>query len=235
MKRKGWYEALANALQKEYKGESPVMSLATIQGPSTPRVRTHLQRAFITASAHPTLPLILSTTDVRSPKVTHLAANATTEVVYWTPSTLEQFRVLGRASVVPEVGYPGTYPSPRGVVYEALEKEGFDWEAKRVETFDQMSAHMKATWCRPAPGTPLTRGEEETKGWPEKLPKLGEATDEREKKNLAVALSNFALLVIEPFEVDYIEFRVQPERRTLFERDWEDERAVEFKETLVVP
>ena len=148
---------------------------------------------------------------------------------------MEQFRILGRASIVPEVGYSGAYPAPKGVVYEALKKEGFDWEAKRVETFDRMSGQMKATWCRPVPGTPLRGGKEEMKKWPETLPKLGEAKDEGERKNLATALGNFALLLIEPFEVDHVEFMVQPDRRTRFERNWEDEGSVEFKETLVVP
>ncbi|KAF8555137.1 hypothetical protein OG21DRAFT_1411372, partial [Imleria badia] len=215
-----------------------VMQFATIEAPATPRVRTLIQRAFITASAYPTLPLILSTTDIRVPKVTQLAANAIVEAVYWTPSTQEQFRILGRASIVPERGYRGAYPAPRGVVYEALDKEGFNWEAKRVETFDGMSGHMKATWCRPVPGTPLEGGEDEMKGWPKTLPKLGEARNDKERRNLETALSNFALLLIEPFEVDYVEFGVPPDRRdrrTRFERDWEDECSVEFKETLVVP
>lgn len=136
---------------------------------------------------------------------------------------------------MPEPNYGGAYPKPRGVVYEALEKEGFDWEAKRAEIFDRMSGHMKATWCRPTPGTPLKGGEEEMKKWPVKLPKLGEAENEEDKKNLATALSNFSLLLIEPFEVDYLELGVFPNRRTFFKRDWEDEGSVEFEETLVVP
>jgi len=211
------------------------MQLATIEAPSRPRVRSHLQREFITASAYPTLPLILSTTDVRTPKVTQLAANDIVEAVFWTPSTLQQFRILGRASIVPEVGYSGGYPAPRGVVYGALDEEGFDWEAKRVATFDRMSGRMKATWCRPVPGTPLRGGEEEMKKWPETLPKLGEARDEGERENLAKALGNFALLLIEPFEVDRVEFVAPHDRRTRYERDWEDEGSVEFRETLVVP
>ena len=214
------------------------MQFATIGAPATPHVRTLVQRAFLTASAYPTLPLILSTTDVRTPKVTQLAANAIAEAVYWTPSTQEQFRILGRASIVPMVGYKGPYPAPKGVVYEALGKEGFDWEAKRVATFDAMSGHLKATWCRPVPGTPLVGGEEEMKKWPKTLPKWGEAKTEEEKRELETALANFALLLIEPFEVDYLELGVPPDmrdRRTRFERDWKDEHSVKFKETLVVP
>lgn len=212
-----------------------VMQLATIEAPRTPRVRSLIHRAFLTASTLPTLPLILSTTDIRSPKVVQLTTNPVVEAVYWTPSTQEQFRILGRASVVPAQTYEGSYPAPRGVVYEALQREGLEWETKRVETFDRMSGHMKATWCRPVPGTPLEGGEEEMKQWPVRLPKLGEAKDEGDKRQLEAALGNFALLLIEPFEVDYVEFGVQPERRRLFERDWKDERSVEFKETSLVP
>ena len=209
------------------------MQLATIEPPNTPRVRSLIQRAFLTASTLPTLPLILSTTDIRTPKITQLTAQRTVEIAYWTPSTQEQFRILGRASIVSARDRGPHPPLPMtGVVYDALAKEGFDWEAKRVEVFDGMSGHMKATWCRPVPGTPLVGGEDEMKKWPVTLPKLGEATNEGEKRQLAVALSNFALLLVEPFEVDYVELGVTPNRRTMFEREGE---SVEFKETLVVP
>lgn len=214
------------------------MQLATIEPPNTPHVRSLIQRAFLTASTLPTLPLILATTDIRTPKITQLNAHRTVELVYWTPRSQEQFRILGRASIVPAKGYPGPYPAiptQGAAVYAALAKEGFDWEAKRVAVFDAMSGHMKATWCRPVPGTPLVGGEEEMKTWPARLPKLGEAADEEEEALLGEALGNFALLVVEPFEVDYVELGVVPNRRRVFERGWEDEGSVEFKETWVVP
>jgi pyridoxamine 5'-phosphate oxidase len=157
------------------------------------------------------------------------------EAVYWTASTQEQFRIIGRASIVPTPNYQAPYPSPSGRVFDELAKEVFDWEKKRVEVFDSMSGHMKATWCRPVPGTPLKGGDEEMKKWPEKLPKLGEAESEEDKKNLAFALENFALLLVEPFEVDLLELGVQPNKRTNFKRDWEDPNAIEFKETALVP
>ncbi|KAF8131548.1 pyridoxamine 5'-phosphate oxidase-domain-containing protein [Boletus edulis] len=227
MARKAWHEALASALQKE---DQAVMQFATLEAPSTPRVRSLIHRGFITASTLPTLPLILTTTDIRTPKVTQLATNNVIEAVYWTPSTQEQFRVLGRASIVPAPGYSRPYPAPKGVVYDALLKEGFDWEEKRVAVFDAMSGSMKATWCRPVPGTPLD--EDEMKKWPKRLPKVGEAGSEAEKRLLGVALGNFALLMVEPFEVDYVELGVVPNRRTRCERE---EGSVVFKETLVVP
>jgi len=142
-----WYEALASALQNEdqageYRTICPisassshlVMQFATLEA-NRPRVRSLIHRGFITASALPALPLILATTDIRTPKVTQLATHDVIEAVYWTPSTREQFRILGRASIVPAPGYTGPYPAPGphgGVVYDALAREGFDWEARRV-------------------------------------------------------------------------------------------------------
>ncbi|KAF8844181.1 hypothetical protein BDN67DRAFT_963289 [Paxillus ammoniavirescens] len=219
--RKGWYNALARALNEEgERGE-----LATLEAPNAPRVRSLVHREFLTTTAILDLPLLFTTTDVRTPKVSQMNAEPRVEAVYWTAGTQEQFRIIGRASIIPTPYYQGPYPSPKV----------FDWEKKRVEVFDSMSGHLKATWCRPVPGTPLEGGEEEMKKWPEKLPKLGEAESEENKKNLAFALENFALLLVEPFEVDLIELGVQPNKRTSFKRDWEDPNSIEFKETALVP
>ena len=57
-----------------------------------------------------------------------------------------------------------------GSAYAALAKEpNFDWEAKRVEVFKTMSAHMKASWCRPTPGSKLSEDDDEAKKWPERV------------------------------------------------------------------
>jgi len=137
---------------------------------------------------------------------------------------------------VPAPGYGGgAYPAPTGVVHKALCDEGFDWEAKRVDMFDHMSGRMKAGWCRPVPGTPLGEdGEEEMRRWPQRLPKIGEAVGEEDKRNLEMALSNFALVLVELVEVDYVELGGELDRRTRFERD-DSEGGVGWKATLVVP
>jgi hypothetical protein len=112
----------------------------------------------------------------------------------------------------------------------ALEREGFDWEAKRKDVFDSMSRHMKATWCRPTPGIRLDGGAEESAKWPEMLPKLGKEESGDEKKNMEVALGNFALVVIDPNEVDYVELGKIPNERTRFTRTpeglWSEEAVV---------
>jgi len=94
---------------------------------------------------------------------------------------------------------------------------------------------MKAGWCRPVPGTPLGEdGEEEMRRWPQRLPKIGEAVGEEDKRNLEMALSNFALVLVELVEVDYVELGGELDRRTRFERD-DSEGGVGWKATLVVP
>jgi hypothetical protein len=93
-----------------------------------------------------------------------------------------------------------------------------------------MSGYMKASWCRPSPGTKLEGGYEEAKKWPQDLPKLGEAETEEDKQNLETALGNFALVLIDPFEVDFVELGVIPNQRTVFARHGED-----WVEEIVVP
>ncbi|KAF8435686.1 hypothetical protein L210DRAFT_914415 [Boletus edulis BED1] len=231
MARKAWHEALASALQKE---DQAVMQFATLEAPSTPRVRSLIHRGFITASTLPNPP-------------THPHHDRRPNAQSHT--TRDQQRHRGG---VLDPKHPRAVPSPRtGIdrtcagVLEALprterrglrrtpQKRDFDWEEKRVAVFDAMSGSMKATWCRPVPGTPLgENGEEEMKKWPKRLPKVGEAGSDAEKRLLGVALGNFALLMVEPFEVDYVELGVVPNRRTRCERE---EGSVEFKETSVVP
>jgi len=119
---------------------------------------------------------------------------------------------------------------------EDLGGAGFDWEKKRVETFEGMSGHMRASWVRPVPGTPLPGGYAAAKAWPESLPKLAEVEQgkggEETKKLVKDALKNFALVVINPLEVDYVELGVVPNQRTHF---WRERGTGEWVEEVVVP
>lgn len=91
---------------------------------------------------------------------------------------------------------------------------------------------MRASWCRPVPGTPLKGGYDDALEWPESVPALGDAKNEEEKKNVEEALKNFALVVIEPFEVDFVELGTRPEKRTIYRRKPQE---TEFTVTIVVP
>jgi len=87
---------------------------------------------------------------------------------------------------------------------------------------------MKASWCRPVPGSRLEGGQEEARKWPVRLeePKPG---DEEGKRLWEMSLANFALVVIEPHDVDYVELGIVPNRRTRFWRKdggWDEEELV---------
>jgi pyridoxamine 5'-phosphate oxidase len=210
-----------------------------------PHVRSHAFRSFIAEPAFADKPLLMTTTDIRTPKVYHIRANSRVEVVWWISATNEQFRIAGRAIVIPSPAHTYSDGDHHGKIFEgsslALRTPNFndydfgrggaladfDWERKRIEAFDLMSGRMKASWCRPTPGTPLT---EDPTTWPETLPKLDEANSNAEKQNLRTALANFALLLIDPYYVDYVELGVMPHRRTGFEFGPDG-----WKETALVP
>lgn len=166
------------------------------------------------------LPIVLTTTDIRTPKVQQILANDTVQICWWIAPSGEQFRLTGKATLVPE---PGRTPKSGG--------SGFDWEAKRVQIFDSLSDHMRAGWCRPTPGTPMPGGYEDAKKWPLAVPTTTGATTEEEKKLVKQALGNFALVLIEPTYVDWIQISVVPNRRTLFRRGGDGS----WTETIVVP
>ena len=210
----------------------PAFQLASIDANNIPRVRSCIHREFLGAKASPSLPLLLSTTDIRTPKCVQILSNPDIECVFWAESTQEQYRVTGKISIIPTPAHPyyAQFDPFRGPALTALKNEGIDWEEKRTESFNSMSAHMKATWCRPAPGSKLDGGYEEGNKWPDKLPKLGEAKNEEEKRNLEQALGNFALMVIDPVEVDFVELGVVPNQRTKFTRE-----GGKWVEQIVVP
>lgn len=234
-----WYPALVQALDRveQVDNMKGVFQLATYDHPSrTPRVRSHILRSFVTPSKHPSLPLLVSTTDIRTPKVTQVTDANGVEAVFWTEPTLEQFRISGRISLVPSSSYAGSYPdipSPgHSILFDALRQENLNWEQTRLSTFNHLNGRMRASWCRPVPGTPLKGGYDDALEWPESLPALGEAKDEEEKRNVEKALENFALVIIEPLEVDFVELGTRPEKRTMYRRNL---RETEFTETIVVP
>ncbi|KAK7464365.1 hypothetical protein VKT23_006532 [Stygiomarasmius scandens] len=240
-----WKTAISNALEKSSK--SNVIQLATIDANSTgpiPKVRSLIFRSFLTPSGSASQPLLLSSTDIRTQKVQQLNTNHKLELAWWIEGTQEQFRVSGIGCVVPareDESYEiferfvqstrsGTSTSSGGLA--ALVRENFDWEKKRVEVFKTMSSHMKASWCRPVPGSPLIGGEDEAKKWPKTVeePKDGDG-DEENRRNWETALRNFALVLVDPTEVDYVELGVIPNKRTKF---WRTEEG-QWEEMALVP
>jgi len=233
-----WKIALTKALSEHEK--SAVIQLATVDSYSStgpiPHVRSHIFRDFLSAKSTPSLPLLLTTTDIRTPKISQIIQNPNVEVAWWIDGTQEQYRIAGLAHIVsaPDHTLHSNFAntvSTGSPALAALQREGFDWEAKRKDVFNSMNGSMKATWCRPPPGSRLHGGAEEAAKWPETLPKLGEAEGEDEENNLKMAFRNFALVVIHPMEVDYVELGKMPNQRTRFtlrarEERWSEESIV---------
>ncbi|KAF9469639.1 pyridoxamine 5'-phosphate oxidase-domain-containing protein [Collybia nuda] len=231
-----WKTAITSALAEHEK--SVVFQLATID-PTTPvpLVRSHIFRASLSPTSSPSLSLIVTTTDIRTPKVSQIVSNPHVQLAWWIDGTQEQFRITGLASVIPFPTHAlyrhfidNAKNALSGSALAGLNREGFDWEAQRQKMFKGMSGHMKASWCRPVPGSPLVGGEEEAKRWPVKLEEPREDSDEETKKNWETALGNFALVIVDPTDVDMVELGVVPNRRSRFWRtasgEWESEALV---------
>ena len=171
---------------------------------------------------------------------------------------MEQYRIRGKAWILPsqeatqsDQGNLGirdrqdkekaTIGTTAKVLFDTFpgmrlrgDEVNYDWERKRKEVFNSMSGRMRAAWARPIPGSSLPSG---NNNWPETLPGLDDDDETQadkqasEKAEVAYAFKNFALVVIEPEEVDYVELGVTPNRRTVFRCIGEEE----WVETAVVP
>jgi hypothetical protein len=154
-----------------------------------------------------------------------MIANPHVQIAWWIDGSQEQYRIAGKAHIIPAPGHA----LHRHFVHTLSEGQNYDWEAKRIEVFKKMSPVMKASWCRPTPGSRLEGGEDEAKKWPVEIeePKPG---DEEGKRLWDMSLSNFALVIIEPQDVDYVELHPIPNRRTRFWRTsgdvWNEEALV---------
>jgi len=206
------------------------MQLATVDK-TVPQVRSCIIRELISPDGIEHLPIVLTTTDIRTPKVEQILANDTAQINWWIEPSMDQFRLTGKVSLVPEPSN-GVIHSGGNAAFERLSAGGFDWEAKRVQIFDSLSGRMRASWCCPmAPGSPMEGGYEEAKKWPKDVPTSTGATNEKEKELVEQALGNFTLVLIEPTFVDWVQLGVVPNQRTFFYRG-DDES---WTETIVVP
>lgn len=95
---------------------------------------------------------------------------------------------------------------------------------------------MKASWCRPTPGSPLIDDSAKADPWPERLEDPGSDVAKEsyaEAKRLwDIALNNFALVVIDPYEIDFVDLSLIPNERILFTKQkgslglWDEQKLV---------
>jgi len=177
--------------------------------------------------------LLISTTDVRTPKVTQIISHPDIELVWWIASTQQQYRIAGKAHIIPSPNHPlyraftDTLQSEKlghGSGLAVINSEKFDWEVKRLEIWSKLSSHMKASWARPAPGSPM-ESPDDAKKWPPTVEEPKEGDSGETRKNWEYALGNFALVVIDPYEVDFVNMGVVPNTRTKYTRKSEGKWA----------
>lgn len=196
-------------------------------------MRYVVHRAFLGSDS--LRPLLVSSTDVRSPKVAQLqqqSSNPLTEVAWWIEGAGEQYRIVSRAYVLPSPKHPlyAQFPFDRLTPSSAassqtaagesseLHKDSDDenttlaqwWEKERIATFnDRMGGALRASWCRPTPGSDLPGGYDSAKEWLERLPRSSDVQPgSKEEADVRYALENFALLVLEPVRVERVELHV---------------------------
>ncbi|KAF8808117.1 hypothetical protein BYT27DRAFT_7047228, partial [Phlegmacium glaucopus] len=168
-----WKNTLDKAVEEFSKQR--VFQLATIDNIPTPHVRSLIFRKFLVKQSDPSLPLLLSSTDIRTPKVAQITGeNPAAELAWWIEGTQQQFRIAANVYLVPSPAHPLHSHFERALSCSrdgtglALFKDE-DWESQRLQMFKNMSAHMRASWCRPVPGSRLKGGQKEAKNWPTRL------------------------------------------------------------------
>nr|VWP00919.1 Ammonium transporter [Ganoderma boninense] len=225
-----WLELIKIALNHPSNKGQVIYQVATVDANGHPRVRSQVHRGFMEPDGHPELPLLVTSTDARTPKVAQVRSNQRVELAWWMEGTRDQFRISGFVHIVPSPAKDGPTSIPvEATTLKSLEESGFDFEAKRKETFDLMNTGMRASWCVPlAPGTVISSYEEQ-KAWPSDVPLERDAQTDGERKNIEVSFSNFALMLVEPVQVDWVSLGVMPYSRVGFKRDgdkWIEQQLV---------
>ncbi|PRQ73168.1 hypothetical protein AAT19DRAFT_15921 [Rhodotorula toruloides] len=190
---------------------------------------------------------LVVTTDARSPKARQLATAPQIELAWWLAATQHQFRIVGRAYILPSPSFSSHPPSASSSASDPtlssfsfpflgakLEPyEGFNWEHERVRQFRRMSPELRASFYRPVPGTTLEKWGRKMEELPQTLPEsVEQAENDEQKKQVEEAMKNFALIVIDATEVDLVDLGSMPNKRT---RWLCDQSSGEWKEEGLVP
>ncbi|KAK4047576.1 hypothetical protein OIV83_005363 [Microbotryomycetes sp. JL201] len=161
------------------------------------------------------------TTDVRSPKVQQIATSPFVSLSWWMPPTMTQFRIRAKAFIFSPPKHSELLPFPARQLEPAA---GFDWEQERLRHWRKLTPELRASFLRPTPGSFLA---EDPTDWPEVLPHDLEASEHEEL--IRLALSRFALIILDPHEVDICELARQPHSRTIYKLAdgvWDARRVV---------
>ncbi|EOR00551.1 hypothetical protein J056_000749 [Wallemia ichthyophaga EXF-994] len=200
-----WKSLLENTLNENKEKTKNIFNVAvgTVQG-NRPRVRMMVHRAFQGN-------LLLTTTDIRMNKIHQLEDSyvdnkgSPIDYVFWIEPAIRQFRFTGNAFLLPSPCHRN--PTP---LSDYLINSGIDFEQKRIDIYNSMSRSLRASFAKPfSPGSHRS-WDENSHPSPDKVE--SDDQDEWYQKGL----DNFALLVVDPFQVDYCDLLTQPNQRKVF-------------------
>ncbi|KAL7419374.1 hypothetical protein Q5752_006212 [Cryptotrichosporon argae] len=219
-----WRAILDAQLRENPKATS--YALATLSLENRPRNRFVIHRGITPSS------ILLATTDVRMQKPVHLSHSPRAEVAWWIEASGVQFRIAGRAAVLPALtasSRPGIEDALGVLGTQGDEADPEWWERERVRIFaDGMSGHLRASFARPNPGHALADVESAPEEWAETI--LAHSDNPAEQALIETALSNFAILALRPESFEFLELKPIPNRRTAWTLE-----AGEWVKTAVVP
>ncbi|GAA5936140.1 uncharacterized protein JCM15063_002720 [Sporobolomyces koalae] len=250
-----WVDNVRSTLTKNLKENKDLISyaLATIDSDSHfPKVRYVVHRGFVNERRKDDdgsnnlvkddqdneliSDKLVVTTDARTPKSKQLAADPSVEIAWWLAATQHQFRILGKAYILPSPDFSQSsstkfpFPADKLAPYP-----GFNWEDERIRQFRKLSPELRASFVRPVPGTSLSDWDGKMEDLPETLVEgHDQAKTDEEKKQLDQALYNFALIVIDASEIDLVDLGAQPNVRTKWFRK-QSEGTDKWDEQGVVP
>jgi PPOX class probable FMN-dependent enzyme len=124
-----WISELSVLLAAEFHHRRTIGTLCTVDQNGEPRARMVIVRSLDEASGE-----IWMATDSRSAKVAQLTAHPAAELVFWSGSERQQFRIHGKARIVHDAHL-------------------------REENWKQMSDATRATYYWPTPGAPFEEGQ----------------------------------------------------------------------------
>lgn len=171
-----WRSLLSRALHRNRsQPHSRYFQLATVRIDGKPANRTVVFRGFLNDTD-----LLQMVADLHSDKINQMAQNPWSEICWYFSKTREQFRLLGRLSLVNAESLDEILQKARHTRWQALS--------------DNARLQFSEAYFR----SPITEAD-----YPSKT----------------VPLENFALLLFDPIQIDYLNLRDQPHSRCHFVLD----------------
>ena len=101
-------------------------------------------------------------------KPVNLAHDSSVELAWWIEPPAVQFRIRGQAYTLPPDKTQANEVIKR-LQLSGDEAKGAWWEDKRENIWSDLTGHIRASFARPTPGTPLDQAKEKPEDWIERL------------------------------------------------------------------